>query len=143
MNNKIILLNKGKLIAANMIRDIYTTQNNNLNYIDDIKIIKKKYQILKEQIIKIYDTLSKRIVLIYDDNKVISSIDINKEAYKNYKIIIEGYEKLFNETYNEKKAIIINFRENTIQKLYPKANEIDDINSIENKKIVKKLNKNM
>ena len=138
-----ILLEKGKLIVANMINDIYKTQNNKLEYIDNIEEVKKNYQILKEKIIKIYDVVPKRIALICADNKGLSSIKTNIETYTRYKIAIDGFNDLFYETYNEKQAIIVNLKENTIQKLYPKANEIDDICSLENKQIVKKLNEKM
>ena len=44
---EVILLNKGKLITANMINDICLIRNNKINCLDDISEIKKQYQILK------------------------------------------------------------------------------------------------
>ena len=140
---EVILLNKGKLITANMINDICLIRNNKINCLDDISEIKKQYQILKEEIKKIYTTLPERIALVCADSKGISSISINIEDYTNYRLITEGFDEIFNETYNKNQAIVVNLKENTIQKLYPKINEIDDINSLKNKQIVKKLNENM
>ena len=124
-------LEKSQMIVANMIYDIYMAQNEKLESIDDINIIKKSMQKLKLDIFNIYYIVTKRLAILYQENP---------DLMISYRLITSGFEEIFNETYNYKKAIKIDLSEKTIQKLYPKFNEINEIEEKSNKTLVKKLN---
>ena len=135
-------LEKSQMIVANMIYDIYMAQNEKLESIDDINIIKKSMQKLKLDIFNIYYIVTKRLAILYQENPdlMISSLSDDLLANSNYRLITSGFEEIFNETYNYKKAVKIDLSEKTIQKLYPKFNEINEIEETSNKTLVKKLN---
>ena len=99
-------------------------------------------QKLKLDIFNIYYIVTKRLAILYQENPdlMISSLSDDLLANSNYRLITSGFEEIFNETYNYKKAIKIDLSEKTIQKLYPKFNEINEIEEKTNKTLVKKLN---
>lgn len=154
----------GKYIAANIVSNIWERHINNLIYsfqwpkqctdintylfeTDLAKIIGIKS--IKNTLIELYNIFSKRISVLYNQDKNLK-ISIYKNKYlarANYDLLIQGYEKIMNNTFNiEKKPLDIDLSKLISEDIcdLDTIYECDDEEIIKNKNPkIKKLIKNL